>query len=49
VVAGELGSARGEGINRRAAEQAAAHNLLELLRACSSPSMSAEGEQEPYV
>ena len=47
VVAGELGSARGEGINRRAAEQAAAHNLLELLRACSSPPVSDEGGHEP--
>jgi ribonuclease III len=47
VVADGLGSARGDGINRRAAEQAAAHNLLELLRASSSPSVSAEGEEEP--
>jgi ribonuclease-3 len=42
VAADGLGSARGEGINRRAAEQAAAHNLLELLRARSSVHLSAD-------
>ena len=47
MVAEGLGSARGVGINRRAAEQAAAHALLELLRARSSPSVSTEGEPEP--
>lgn len=33
VVAGEAGSARGEGLNRQQAEQAAARHLLERLRA----------------
>jgi ribonuclease-3 len=36
VVAAGLGSARGEGINRRAAEQAAAHELLSILRTGTS-------------
>lgn len=35
-----LGRAKGEGINRRAAEQAAAHNLLAVLRA-QPPSLTA--------
>src|SRR5207237_10916196 len=49
VVGGGLGSDRGEGINRRAAEKAAAHNLLVPLRACLYSSTMAEGGREWYI
>lgn len=44
VVAGEAGSARGEGLNRQQAEQAAARNLLEQLRAQEMESVARQAE-----